>query len=135
MVGASTIQKLTKYLQNLHNMLTNFYPTNGLITNLAKMMILLVSPNKVDIIQRGAGFDDNCQPTVVKYTNQIKILGFWTNKFNNVSCHLTNVRSNVANSLRILAPHLRNMSMRTRSMIVNAKVIRKLDYGIALYCG
>ena len=65
----------------------------------------------------------------------MKILGWWSNEANDMSTHLMRTKSVVHHQAFMLKPALRYLNLQQRKIVVQAKILSKLKYGLCLYAG
>ena len=71
----------------------------------------------------------------IECDKQIKILGWWSNQANTMETHFFRIKSAVHHSAYLLKPALKHLNLNQRKEVVNAKILSKLSYGLALYIG
>ena len=111
LVASKSISDLNKYLEQFHKVLVGYYDANGLAMNRDKTKVLLYSPCKDDQVRFSVGTSPRETQIFIKDDKQIKVLGFWLNKSNNMSTHISHLNSSVCNTPRILNPVLPKTSM------------------------
>ena len=109
-----------------------YYNLSKLKLNKEKTALLISSKPKHRDTYKNIKVETNDDETDVKQQNQVKILGFITNKRGNNDCQISKIVSEISNMFNVANKNRKYMNEKTRRAFVNSHIMGRLNYNMPI---